>query len=260
MTPTNASLECTPGVNGRRALLRQNLERVRARIAAAGARSGRNPLDVRLVAVTKYVDEGVIRDLLAVGAVDLGENRVQQLAQRVEQLGGQAVRLDEPPKPGEPRWHMIGHLQRNKVKALLKHCSIVHSLDSVRLAEELHARASELGRTIDVLLEINVAGEAAKTGAGHAEAEALAAATSAMPALRVRGLMTMAPLDEDAEAARPHFRALRELRERLCANGAMPPDARELSMGMSHDFEQAVEEGATIVRVGSALFEGLAAP
>lgn len=257
MTPTNAARETPVELADRRTLLRRNLEHVRARIAAACARCGRDAASVRLVAVTKYVSEDVIRDLLAVGAVDLGENRVQQLAQRVETIGGAATGLDDARAAGEPRWHMIGHLQRNKVKTLLKCCAIIHSLDSIRLAAEIQARAAELGRTIEVLLEINVAGEAAKTGAPASSAEALARATAAMPNLRVRGLMTMAPLDELPEAARPHFQALRALLVRLHDAGALPATACELSMGMSHDFEQAIEEGATMVRVGSALLEGV---
>lgn len=230
---------------------------VRERIAAACQRAGRSPAEVKLVAVTKYVDADLIRLLLSLGCVDLGENRVQQLGDRASRVGGSPIGLDAAPQAGAPRWHMIGHLQRNKVKPLLRCCTIVHSLDSTRLAEELNARAAESGISVDVLIEVNVAGEAAKSGASVDDALSIARLASRLSALRVRGLMTMAPLDTDAETARPVFRGLRELREEWLARGDLPKDARHLSMGMSHDFESAIEEGATIVRVGSALFEGI---
>jgi len=256
--PATNSTDSPPGdPDLRRAILSSSLARVHEQVAAACRRAGRSPGDVRLVAVTKYVEADVIRLMLDLGAIDLGENRVQQLGDRASQVGGLPIGFDVTPSLGVPRWHMIGHLQRNKVKALLRCCAIVHSLDSTRLAEELSLRAAEAGTTIDALIEVNVAGEAAKSGASIDDAVAIARLASTLPALRIRGLMTMAPFGTDAQSARPFFRRLRELRDEWLASGLLPPNAQNLSMGMSHDFESAIEEGATIVRIGSALFEGL---
>lgn len=238
--------------------LRQNIARVRAEIAAACARVGRDPAEVHLLAVTKYAGLDVVPELLAAGVTDLGENRVQQLAARAANC--------EPPcfgwpptsaAAGGPRWHMIGHLQRNKIRALLPHCRILHALDSVRLADALATHAAELGVTVDVFVELNVAGELSKTGAPPADLPALVAAVRRHPQLRLRGLMTMTPYDENPEHSRPCFAALRGLLAELRAGGMVDANCRHLSMGMSQDYVVAVEEGATFVRVGSALFEGL---
>jgi pyridoxal phosphate enzyme (YggS family) len=240
--------------------LRKNLAQIRATIVEACRRSGRDPDDVRLVAVTKYVDPDMIRALLEVGVRDLGENRVQQLAGRASALGQDNLNLFAPePATAAPRWHMIGHLQRNKVKALLRHTRILHSLDSIRLSSEIEKQAEKLELTVDAFLEINVAGEQAKSGAPVDEAAAIAEAVAACPHIRLHGLMTMAPFDPDAQVARPYFARLRELLEQLRRSGAAGPDCGHLSMGMSSDYTVAVEEGATFVRVGSSLFEGLEA-
>jgi pyridoxal phosphate enzyme (YggS family) len=239
--------------------LRRNLGDVRTTIAAAGRRAGRDPADVRLVAVTKYVDLDTIRALLAAGVCDLGENRVQQLTSRAQTLGVADLDLLTP-TPGAdalPRWHMIGHLQRNKVKPLLQHARILHSLDSVRLAHEIERQAEQLNLTVDAFLEFNVAGELAKSGAPLGEAAALADAVMPCRRIRLHGLMTMPPFDPDPEAARPHFARLRELLAELQRNGVVGPECVHLSMGMSIDYAVAVEEGATFVRIGSALFEGM---
>lgn len=236
--------------------LRENVRRVRERLAAACARAGRAAGAVRLVAVTKYASEALVAQLAGYGVRDLGENQVQQLAARAERLGSARAGLDEG-GAGGPVWHMIGHLQRNKVRALLPVCRIVHSVDSERLLEELERRAELLGVTVDVLLEVNIAGEANKQGIAPRDAARLAEAAGRCGRLRVRGLMTMAPLNPDPEAARPHFAALRELLAALRRSGAVGPECRELSMGMSQDYEVAAEEGATLVRVGSVLFEGV---
>lgn len=240
--------------------LRDNVARVREHIAAACARVGRDPADVHLVGVTKYVSPGVIRELVATGVHDVGESRVQQLVARAAEMG--PSRLDWGPGedaagPARPRWHMIGHLQRNKAKALLPHARIIHSLDSDRLAATLEAQAAALGAFVDVFVEVNVAGEASKQGVAATEVEPLAAAVRNCPHLRLRGLMTMAPFNPEPEAARPHFARLRERLGRLRATGVAGPECVHLSMGMSQDYRVAVEEGATWVRVGSALFEGL---
>jgi pyridoxal phosphate enzyme (YggS family) len=239
--------------------LRDNLERVRATIAEACRRSARSPDDVRLVAVTKYVDLEIARTLLEAGVHDLGENRVQQLVSRAEALGAANLGLldTEPPERGVPRWHMIGHLQRNKVRNLLRYTRILHSLDSLRLAEELEKQAEKQDLTVDAFLEVNVAGEESKSGAPLSGAPAIADAIMRSAHITLRGLMTMAPFASDPEDARPYFARLRELLEQLRRDGAVGPDCVHLSMGMTIDYAVAIEEGATFVRIGSALFEGI---
>lgn len=239
--------------------LRENIARVRRTLAAACERSRRNPADVHLIAVTKYVSPEVLAEVLQAGVTDVGESQVQQLVVRARGCG--PGRFDWPSLPDAanpgPRWHMIGHLQRNKVKLLLPHARIVHSLDSPHLAETLAQQAQRLDLVLDVFIEVNVAGETTKAGASPEALGALADAVCASGNLRLRGLMTLAPYDADPQAARPHFARLRELLDRLRATGAVGPACVHLSMGMSQDYPVAVEEGATFVRVGSALFEGL---
>lgn len=240
------------------AVLAGNLRRVRETIADHCRRAARDPGAVRVVAVTKSVELDVIRALLAVGVRDLGESRVQQLAARAAQLGGEPAGLDAG-GGNSAVWHMVGHVQRNKVRTLLRHCRVVHSLDSLRLAEALAHRAAEAGAVVDVFIEVDLTGQPGRTGASPAEAPRLAEAVRKLGALRLRGLMTMAPLVADPREARPCFAGLRGLLERLRHAGAVPPGCDQLSMGMSHDYAIAVEEGATLVRIGTALFEGLAA-
>jgi hypothetical protein len=239
--------------------LRENLARVRQTIAAACQRRGRDPRDVHLVAVTKYVSPAVLREVLAAGVPDIGESHVQQLVARARACG--PPRLDWPGPTADadprPRWHMIGHLQRNKVKLLLPHARIIHSLDSPRLAETIEQHAAALDALVEVLIEVNVSGEASKEGVRPDEIPPLLGTVAGCPHLRLRGLMTMAPYEPDPEAARPCFARLRSLLDRLRTAGAVGPQCSQLSMGMSQDYEVAVEEGATLVRVGSALFEGL---
>ncbi|MCG3126481.1 MAG: Pyridoxal phosphate homeostasis protein [Phycisphaerae bacterium] len=235
--------------------LRDNLAHVQQQIAAAAARAGRSRDEVRLIAVTKYVSCDVIAELLAAGLRDLGESRVTQLVQRAAVFEAPPSPLDEEPQAA--RWHMIGHLQRNKVKPLLARCRIVHSVDSLRLAQEIDARATA-AFPIDVLIEVSVAGETAKQGVTPEELPALADEIAAFRRLRLRGLMTMAPLHPDPQRARPHFARLRTLLQDLHARRRVTAACRHLSMGMSQDFTVAIEEGATLVRVGSVLFEGVA--
>ena len=195
------------------------------------------------MAVTKTVGPGEVRVLASHGVSDFGENRVDELTRKATAL----TDLDL-------RWHMIGHLQRNKVRKLLPHSTIIHSLESADLAAELAKRAKSAGLTVDVLIEVNVAGEEQKYGITPKNAAELAQTVAEAPSLDLRGLMTMAPFVDDPEAVRPVFARLRELSERLAPDlpeGAM----RDLSMGMTQDFEVAIEEGATLVRVGSALFK-----
>ncbi|MBI5369083.1 MAG: YggS family pyridoxal phosphate-dependent enzyme [Planctomycetes bacterium] len=227
-------------------ILAANGAAVRARIAAACARVGRDPAGVRLVAVTKSVGLERIRELAALGQLDLAENRVQQAAERI------------PHCPPGITWHLIGHLQSNKARPAAELFAVIHSVDSPRLAQRLEAEAARLGRTLAIYLQVNVAGEAQKSGCAPADSPALLAAARACPHLALAGLMTLAPLADDPEAARPAFRALRRLRDEL--NRSLPagaPPLAGLSMGMSSDFEVAIEEGATVVRVGTALYAGL---
>jgi pyridoxal phosphate enzyme (YggS family) len=221
--------------------LRSNLDAVRGQIRAAADRAGRNPADITLVAVTKYAPDEAIQALASLGVLDLGEARPQQLEAR-QQLAPQAC------------WHLIGHLQRNKVRPVVSAASLIHSVDSLKLLERIGQIAGELGRHAEVLLEVNVSGESAKDGFDPGSLRSKWSQCLAVPNVVIRGLMTMAPLDSDPESARPVFRALRELRDELRTPSVPLPD---LSMGMSGDFEVAIEEGATLIRIGSALFEGI---
>ncbi len=218
----------------------QNLAIVRERIASAARKSGRNPEDVTLVAVTKTRGTEHVRAVVEAGVVDVGENYVQEAAEKAAQLRGLPC-----------RWHFIGHLQRNKVKQALGFAHLIHTLDSLRLAEEIARRAESLGVCAPCLVEVNVSGEATKRGIAPAELLPLYEGAAAMSALQLDGLMTMAPFSDDPEDARPVFAALRTLAAELRDQG-LP--AKRLSMGMTSDLEVAVEEGATIVRVGTALF------
>lgn len=226
-----------------RARLAENLEQVHRTIGGACERSGRCPEAVRLVAVTKTVGAEAVRALFELGQRDFGENRPRNGC-------GKVGALAEP----EARWHFIGHLQRNKVKDVLPAFGTVHSLDSVRLARQMQRIAEEQDLQPTVLLEVNISGEASKHGIEAREAPGVADEVLQMDRLRLAGLMTMAPLVEDPEETRVHFRGLRTLRERLEHHTG--EDLPELSMGMSNDYAVAIEEGATQVRVGSALFRG----
>ena len=233
-----------------------NITNVRARIAQAAQRAGRAPDDVQLLVVTKNHTVDEIRKVHEAGYRLVGENRVQEAQQKIPQL------------PGDFIWHMIGHIQTNKAKVVPRLFRMAHSVDSVRLARELNKAqlrrqeesafrgqtAGEPEQRFGILLEVNVSGEESKFGLPPAAVEAVLREIAAMEALRVRGLMTMAPYVDDPERARPFFRALRELRERLRDLALENAPLDRLSMGMSNDYEVAIEEGATIVRVGSAIF------
>jgi PLP dependent protein len=220
-----------------------NVAEVRRRIGDAAARSGRTGDAVRLVAVTKYVPADVARLVVEAGCCDLGESRPQQLWERADELAGLPV-----------RWHLIGHLQRNKVRRTLPLVTMLHSADSARL---LAAIDEEHLPPIPVLLEVNISGETAKSGFTPDEIEPFLATAAGYRHVSISGLMGMASLEGGLDVARREFAALRELRDRLRASCPPGVTLDELSMGMSGDFEAAIEEGATIVRVGSALFEGV---
>jgi PLP dependent protein len=211
-----------------------NLERVRERVARAAERAGRRASDVLLVGVSKTVEAARIRQAIEAGVPALGENRVQEAKEKVIELGR--------PVP----WHLIGHLQTNKARDAVELFDVIHSLDRLDLAKELDKRARSRGRTVDALVEVNVAGEASKGGVAPDGLDALLDAVAAMPAIKVRGLMAIPPVAKEPDESRVWFRALRKQAERLAFT--------ELSMGMSGDFEVAIEEGATIVRVGTAIF------
>lgn len=219
-----------------------NLKEVQDRIAAAAKRSGRDPSAVRLVTVTKTVDVGRIGEAVAAGANVLGENRVQEARDKIEQIGKIA------------RWHLIGTLQKNKAKYAVKLFDLIHSVDSLELAQEIDRQAKKSGKVQDVLLEVNIAGEAAKGGAGPAEVSMLAREAAKLGNIRVLGLMTMPPYSINPEESRPYFQQLRNLQASLLKENIPGLPLRELSMGMSGDYEAAVEEGATMVRVGTAIF------
>jgi pyridoxal phosphate enzyme (YggS family) len=224
-------------------LVRQNRDDVRQRIDRALERSGRPPGSVQLVAVTKYAQPAWVAALLELGERELGENRPQQLEERAQKF------------PGTVHWHLIGHLQRNKVRRILPITRLIHSLDSLSLAESVDRIAGELGLTVPALLEVNVSGEASKHGFTPDDVRTAWPTLRDLPHVQVRGLMSMAPYSEEPETARPVFRELRQLRDELADGdvGRLP----ELSMGMTGDFEVAIEEGATLVRIGSALWQGL---
>ncbi|MBP7935886.1 MAG: YggS family pyridoxal phosphate-dependent enzyme [Phycisphaerae bacterium] len=247
-------------MNTIRRKLAENLKRLHDRVRGACERKGRRFEDVRLIAVTKMVEIDIIRTAIEMGLADLGENRVQELIKRASMVREHLARrrrMEGPGTPAEPQWHMIGHLQRNKVRALLPWTDCIHSLDSLRLAEEISAEAVKIGKVIPLLIEINVSGEKSKGGMAVGAISHCVELLRALPGIRITGLMTMAPLVDDPEEARPHFARLRELLDDLRCERLVAPDCRELSMGMSNDFEIAIEEGATMVRVGRVLFEGV---
>ena len=225
--------------------LAERLAAVEARISAACARAGRPRGGVTLVAVTKAASVEAAAALAALGVRDLGESRPQELWRKAAAL------------PAGVRWHLVGHLQRNKIERTLPLVHLIHSVDSVRLLTALEEEATRQGRTADVLLEVNASREANKHGFGPDEVPGLAPALLPLKAVRVTGLMTMAAYEENPERCRPTFAALRGLRDRLQAAVGAAHALTELSMGMTNDFDIAVEEGATLVRVGTALFEGL---
>ncbi|HKQ49164.1 MAG TPA: YggS family pyridoxal phosphate-dependent enzyme [Phycisphaerae bacterium] len=245
--------------------LSDNLKKVRERIHQAAERGRRRPEDIRLVAVTKYVEVDVIRQALELGVLDIGESRAQQLNQRAGMmheyferksvLGGRR----EGPAP-RPRWHMVGHLQRNKVKLVVPWAELVHSVDSLRLAEDLHQQAAKLGRVVDILLQVNTSGERSKFGIAVGAAPHLVEHLAEWPSVRLCGLMTMAPLDSKPQELRLAFERLRDVFEDMRGEHHLESHFKELSMGMSNDFETAIECGATMVRIGSLLFEGLSSP
>lgn len=232
----------------------ERLASVRRRIEAAARQAGRDPAAIALVAVSKSVEPARIREAFAAGQRIFGENRVQELVAKAEELAELAAPGEHGAAGGPIEWHMVGHLQRNKVRHVVRHVAMLHSLDSLRLAEELDRQLQKLGRRLDVLVEVNTSGEPTKFGVAPEEAPALVKACSRFDTLRLVGLMTIGPNTSHTGAIRRAFRTLRELRDRLRDEGLAGPEFVHLSMGMSGDFEVAVEEGATLVRIGTAIF------
>ncbi|MEW6554971.1 MAG: YggS family pyridoxal phosphate-dependent enzyme [Actinomycetota bacterium] len=218
----------------------ENLDAVRERIARAAARSGRDAADITLVAVSKGRTLEAIREAALAGQTVFGENRAQELKEKLDHM------------QQELEWHFIGHLQRNKVNMVVGRTALIHSVDSRKLLDAVAARAGELGTVQDILLQVNTSGEESKYGMGEGEAADILERALSLPSLRVRGLMTIAPLG-DVDDARSCFRRLRELRETL-ARDIAPQGLEVLSMGMTQDFEVALEEGANMVRIGTAIF------
>lgn len=220
------------------------LAHVKGRIEAACARAGREVGEVELVSVSKRKPLAMIREAAAAGARVFGENYAQELKQKADELGGEAG----------VEWHFIGSIQRNKVKYLVGRAALLHAVDSIRVVDEIQKRASGKGLVQPVLVELSLAGEESKAGVAEEELGDLLAHFANTPAVRCVGLMTMPPWVDDQEEVRPYFRRLRELRDRWRDRGLVNVDLHHLSMGMTQDFEAAVEEGATLVRVGTAIF------
>lgn len=220
----------------------ENIADVRSRIAAACQRSGRSPDTVQLIAVTKTIAPEQIQLAVNAGARVLGENRVQEVLQKYEVIGP------------DVQWHLIGHLQTNKVRQIIDRVALIHSLDSLHLAHELQKRASQRGRPVEVLIEVNVGEEASKFGLSIEEVPDFLRSLREMDFIRVRGLMTVAPFLEDPEDVRIVFRRLKKLFDEMKALDLPNVRMEHLSMGMTHDFEVAIEEGATMVRVGTGIF------
>ncbi|AGL02944.1 YggS family pyridoxal phosphate-dependent enzyme [Desulfoscipio gibsoniae] len=214
--------------------IRENLQQVREKVRLAAARAGRDLQQIKIIAVTKRVEVSRMREVVQQSIVDLGENRVQELIDKINAL------------PADINWHMIGHLQTNKVKYIVGRVNLIHSLDSWSLAEEIHRRAVNLEVTTRVLVQVNTSGEKTKYGISPEELADFLAALRDLPQISVQGLMTIAPYAQNPEEVRPYFRELRLL--------ATAHNLEHLSMGMTNDFEVAVEEGADMLRLGTAIF------
>jgi len=223
--------------------IQSRLKRVKDRVTAAALACGRDPKAVNLVAVSKTVPADRVLAAINAGVTDLGENYVQEAREKIEALGRETV-----------SWHFIGHLQSNKAKYAVKLFDLIHSVDSLKLAKELDRRARAVGKAQKVLVQVNISGEATKSGIETEQAVALVRQMARLDNLAICGLMTMPPYFNSPEKARPYFRALRDLRDLILTEAIPNVSMAELSMGMSGDFEAAIQEGATLVRIGTAIF------
>lgn len=230
----------------KRKIIKQNLDNVYKRINDACSRSGRDPKSVKLVVSTKYVDTEVTKILLENGINEFGENRLQDTEEKIKHLGNKSI-----------VWHMFGHLQRNKVKKALQLFDLIHSVESLRLAEEINKESLKLEKHTKILVEINVSGEEAKYGLTPEQAILFINEVRMMEGLRIEGLMTMAPMVDDQDVCRPVFKGLRELRDKIANENLENVNMDCLSMGMTLDFETAIEEGSTLLRIGTAIYKGI---
>ena len=230
-------------VNSAQDQLAARLAVVQARITAAAQNCGREAEEVKLIAISKTHPPSEIKRLIGFGAVDIGENRVQEAEEKIAEVGREAA-----------RWHLVGHLQANKARRAVNLFDVIHSLDSVDLARRLDRLCVEEGRKLAVLIQVDLGHEETKSGIDESELTHLVEGLGPLTRLELTGLMTLPPFFDDPEQSRPFFRRLRELRDELAARGAFPGGKGELSMGMTNDFEVAIEEGATMVRVGTAIF------
>jgi PLP dependent protein len=227
--------------------LRARLEEINQRIAAACDRVGRRASEITLVAVSKTVPAARIHDAIEAGVRMLGESRVQEAAAKIQELS--AISAER-----KVQWHLIGHLQSNKARRAVELFDAIHSVDDLKLAERLDHLAAESGKRLPIFIEINLGGEESKTGVAPDEALPLCEQVGKLPSLELKGLMAVPPFSDNPEEARPFFRRLRRLRDEAQRSGAVGGSFNDLSMGMSDDFEIAIEEGATFIRIGTALF------
>jgi len=224
-------------------MIHANVDTIRRRIAGACTRAGRTPDEVTLVAVSKTFPAGAIREAVRAGVTDIGENYVQELLAKREQLA-----------PEQIRWHFIGHLQSNKVRHIAPWITLIHAVDSLGVAQEIDRRAARAGRVIDFLVEVNTTGEETKFGVSPDATVSFLRSLEGLGHVRAAGLMTIGPFLPDPEGSRPIFRTLRHLRDEIRALGQANATMQHLSMGMTGDFEVAIQEGATLVRIGTAIF------
>lgn len=221
--------------------IQDNLDEINRKITAAAAKAGRKPAEITLVGVTKTIDAIRIKKMVDCGVRNLGENKVQEI-------------LEKHPLIKDVDWHMIGHLQTNKVKYIIDKVTMIHSIDSVKLAEEVSKRAVQIDKRIDILIEINIANESSKYGIQQEKAEEMALELSRLDGIRVCGLMCIAPFVENSELNRPYFKNMRQLFIDIKSKMHNNINMQHLSMGMTNDYDVAIEEGATIVRIGTGIF------
>lgn len=224
-------------------MIAENVKIIREKIRNACLGAGRNPESVTLIGVSKTFDEHAISEAVNAGLLDIGENYVQEVSEKRERLSDDRI-----------RWHFIGHLQSNKVKYIADWVHLIHSVDNERVASEIQKRALKLGRSIDVLIEVNTSGESSKFGVKPEEANDLARRVSGFSGIRLRGLMTIGPFSDEMEQSRVAFRKLKKVFDEVNGAGFLKQKMEHLSMGMSHDFVAAIEEGSTMVRIGTAIF------
>ena len=230
-------------------MIRENIMKLKERISSACFRVNRNPNSISIVAVAKGRTAAQIKDAIEAGLTDIGENRIQEALIKYSQIKNQGV------NGSRIRWHMVGHLQRNKVKEAVEIFDLIHSVDSLRLAEEIDKQASRINKVQDILIQVNTSGEETKFGIEPEFTAELIKGIIGLNNINIRGLMTIAPMVVNPEKARPYFRILRELKDKINELRITNYELRDLSMGMTDDFEIAIEEGANVIRIGRAIFQ-----